>query len=455
MPRFWKKLQIEQGWEPALEAVLREKLAALEVSNLDWIKAFAADAPPAKLAFYAPPPATRPADAPAGLRPLMALVQVTEPGIRAVLQDWLADVYLADDMPAALAARQTLPEGGTFVVKAGHLVGRSSVQLYAPDAEQAGMLARAQEIENLHKQVRAQMLLSDEAKSDAVRADAAYSQSSQMLVQARARAEQATRRVHTLQMDVLKLSQAMERYTARSGQIDGELEEIRAQIEEQRAIRAESEATFEQHDAALADMQARFEDGQQAFEALEVRLGDARSGLRDLERAAQEAHFAERNLHNRIAELKRNIQVATDQAQQIVLTLENARAELETINEQTAHTGLQDALERRAEKEEKLRLARTELDALSAQLRQFDEQRLGAERAQQPLRDRITEAAQGAGRAPELRTVLRAADHRQRGRSRAGRTPERRTEAVVPAGRSHAHQQRHQRAGPGQHGRAR
>ncbi|MGN5353474.1 AAA family ATPase [Ralstonia sp. L16] len=132
-------------------------------------------------------------------------------------------------------------------------------------------------------------------------------------------------------------------------------------------------------------------DSQQAFEALEVRLSDARNALRDQERGAQEAHFAERNLQNRIAELKRNIQVASDQAQQIVLTLENARAELETINEQTAHTGLQEALERRAEKEEKLGQARMELDALTAQLRTHDEQRLTAERAQQPLRDRITE----------------------------------------------------------------
>ena len=59
--------------------------------------------------------------------------------------------------------------------------------------------------------------------------------------------------------------------------------------------------------------------------------------------------------------------------------LENARAELETINEQTANTGLQEALEVRAEKEQKLSAARIELDALSAQLRQFDEQRLAAE----------------------------------------------------------------------------
>ena len=48
--------------------------------------------------------------------------------------------------------------GGAFVVKAGHVVTRVGVQLYAADSEQAGMLARQQEIENLARQVRAQAL---------------------------------------------------------------------------------------------------------------------------------------------------------------------------------------------------------------------------------------------------------------------------------------------------------
>ncbi len=391
LPRLWKKIHIEPGWENALESVLREKLAALEVSNLDWIKGLLTDAPPATLAFYAPPPAARPGEAPAGLRPLMSLLQITEPGIRAVMQDWLADVYTADDMEQALAARANLPEGATFVVAEGHLVGRSSVHLYAADSEQAGMLAREQEIENLQKQARAQTLLADEAKAQAVRAEAAYTEGSRKLVEARADSERVTRRVHGLQMDVLKLSQAMERYAARSSQIREELEEIAAQIDEQRALKAESEANFERHDTELAEMQAAHEDHQMAYEALDAKLSDARQQLRDLERAAQEAVFAERNLATRIDELRRNIQVAGDQSERIAESLENARAELETINEQTAHTGLQEALELRAEREQKLATARIELDALSAQLRQFDEQRLAAERSLQPLRDRITE----------------------------------------------------------------
>ena len=391
LPRLWKKLHVEAGWETALEAVLRERLAALEVSNLDWVKAFATDAPPAKLAFYAPPPAGQAPAAPAGLAPLLSLVRIDDAGLRAVLNEWLGTTFVAADLSEGLAKRAQLPEGGAFVVKAGHMVTRVGVQLYAADSEQAGMLARQQEIENLMRQVRAQALLADDARAAAVRAEAAHTQAAQALADLRQQAERATQRVHALQMEVLKLTQAYERYTARSTQIREELEEIRAQIEEQRALRAESEANFERHDAELAELQARFEDNQLAFEALDEELGAARNEARDLERAAGDARFAARNMANRIEELKRNIQIAHDQRERVAASLEDARTELETINEQTAHTGLQDALEIRAEKEEALRAARAELDDLSAKLRAADETRLTAERALQPLRDRITE----------------------------------------------------------------
>ncbi|MFD1556389.1 chromosome segregation protein SMC [Paraburkholderia silviterrae] len=391
LPRLWKKLHVEAGWETALEAVLRERLAALEVSNLDWVKAFATDAPPAKLAFYAPPPAGQATAAPAGLTPLLSLVRIDDAGLRAVLNEWLGTAFVATDLAEALGKRAQLPEGGAFVVKAGHTVTRVGVQLYAADSEQAGMLARQQEIENLTRQVRAQALLADDARAAAVRAEAAHTQAAQALTELRQQAERATQRVHALQMEVLKLTQAHERYTARSTQIREELEEIRTQIEEQRALRAESEANFERHDVELAELQARFEDNQLAFEALDEELGAARNEARDLERAAGDARFAARNMANRIEELKRNIQVAHDQSERVAVSLEDARAELETINEQTAHTGLQDALEIRAVKEEALRAARAELDDLSAKLRAADETRLTAERALQPLRDRITE----------------------------------------------------------------
>ncbi|VVE81301.1 chromosome segregation protein SMC [Pandoraea sputorum] len=391
LPRLWKKLHIEPGWEPALESVLRERLAALEISNLDWVKAFASDAPPAKLAFYSPPPAALPMEAPASLRPLLSLLRIDDPGLRAVLQEWLGHVFVADDLAQAMVARAQLPEGASIVVKAGHQVTRVGVQLYAADSEQAGLLARQQEIENLGKQLRAQALLSDEAKSAAVRAEAAYSQAAQSLSEVRGRAERATQRVHALQMDVLKLTQAYERYNARSTQIDEELREIAAQIEEQLAMRAESEANFEQSDARLAELQATFEDGQLEFESLDSQLSDARNRARELERLAQEASYGQKGICSKIDEHRRSIQTALEQAERLVVSIEQAQAELALITEQTAENGLQDALELRAEKEEILGAARIELDALTQKLRQSDEERLAAERGLQPLRDRITE----------------------------------------------------------------
>ena len=61
---LWSRIHIEPGWETALEAALRERMNALEVGRLDMVRAFAADAPPAKLAFYTPPAPRSPEHAP-------------------------------------------------------------------------------------------------------------------------------------------------------------------------------------------------------------------------------------------------------------------------------------------------------------------------------------------------------------------------------------------------------
>lgn len=57
---LWSRIHIEAGWENALESALRERMAALEVSRLDMVRAFASDAPPAKLTFFSPPQASVP-----------------------------------------------------------------------------------------------------------------------------------------------------------------------------------------------------------------------------------------------------------------------------------------------------------------------------------------------------------------------------------------------------------
>jgi chromosome segregation protein len=393
MPRLWQKLHIDQGWETALESVLRERTSALEMSNLDWAKSFFNDAPPAKLALFSANAAAAVAtpEAPAGLKPFLNLLQLNDPGLRAVLQDWLHNVFIADDTAAAFVDRNKLPAGAFFVTKQGHVISRSSVRFYASDSEQDGMLARQQEIENITKQLRAQQMLADEAKSRAVRADAAMTQAAQRLQEIRQRVATLTQTVHSLQIEVMKLSEVQERFNQRSSQIVADLEEIAAHEGEQQQIKAESEAKFEQLDIELAELQEKHEESQTAYLAKEQQLNDARQRLRELERGAQEAEFAEKSHRAKIDELTRSIAVAQEQAAQLFNSMQQGHLELESLDDQAAQAGLQELLDRRSDQERTLADARHELDQLTQKLRQHEETRMQSERSLQPQRDRITE----------------------------------------------------------------
>ncbi|MEC5160182.1 MULTISPECIES: chromosome segregation protein SMC [unclassified Janthinobacterium] len=390
LPRLWQKLQIEQGWESAIESVLRERTGALQVSNIDWAKAFFGDAPPAKLALFAPAPAA-PAPELAGLKPLLNVLKLNDPGLRGLLQDWLHNAFASDDAAEALRERATLPAGGYFVTRQGHVIGQSSVRFYAADSEQEGMLGRQQEIDNLDKQLRAQQLLADEARARSVRADAGVANLTRQLAELRQRVQSLTQSVHTLQLDVVKLSEVEARFNQRSGQIQADLAEIGAQEAEQMQVKMESEEKFEQLDCDLGDLQQAHEDGHTDFLNQEQRLTDARERLREMERAAQEAEFAEKSQRAKIEELRRGIATATTQAAQVTVSLQAGQRELANLESGAAADGLQDLLERRTTQERALADARHELDQITQQLRLSEDARTQSERSLQPQRDKIME----------------------------------------------------------------
>jgi chromosome segregation protein len=184
LPGLWTRIHIEPGWETALESALRERINALEVGRVETVRAFATDAPPAKLAFYTPPQAAI-ASTHHTLSRLSDLLRLGDAGLKALLNDWLEGVYTASNIDEALAARDKLTHGEVIMTPEGHAVSQFAVAFYAPDSEQAGMLARAQEIENLERQLRAQTLIVEDSRSATVRAEAAYTDASQRLVSAR------------------------------------------------------------------------------------------------------------------------------------------------------------------------------------------------------------------------------------------------------------------------------
>ncbi len=389
--RLWQKLHIEPGWETALEAVLRERMAGLELRQLEHARAFAGDPPPSRLAFYQlSAMASAPASVP-GRQALASLLRVSEPELLALLNDWLSHVYVCDDIDQALAQRSELPAGGLFVVRGGHLVDRHSIRFYAADSEQEGLLARQQEIENLQRDLKARQLIADETIGLVSRAESAWQQASASLVPARQRVAELTRRLHDVQLEYSKVRQQAEQSHERAGRIHEDLAEIKLQTEELMATKEEAEARFEELDVQLGEHQMRFSDAEISGEGLQEEAERARQVLRDLERSAHEAEYAERALQTRIADLRRNLQLAKDQAQRAHDELEGLQGELFELDASASQAGLQEALALRLEREEALNLARVELDNLAADLRSADEERVSMERSLEPRRARIME----------------------------------------------------------------
>lgn len=387
---LWSRIHIEQGWENALEAALRERLGALEVSRLEMVRAFGNDAPPAKLAFYSPPAAGAP-EGSASLPRLSSLLRLNDAGQQALLNDWLHGCYTAASFEEALAQRGSLQPGEVIYVQSGHAVSAHSVNFYAPDSEQAGLLARQQEMENLERQLRAQTLITEEARTALVRAEAAYADAASRLVTARREAAETQSRAHELQVETLRMTQLAEQTRARSQQLAADIGEVDAQLEELQERRIAAEGRFEELDMQLADSQERHAELDERVIEAGRALAASREQHRSLERQAQEATFSQRTLEARRAELNRSIETAAQQTVALTDEDERARAELGRLSDAAAQAGLQDALSLKLEREAALGSARSQYDDLTLKLRASDERRLQLERELDPLRQRITE----------------------------------------------------------------
>ncbi|HEX7387284.1 MAG TPA: chromosome segregation protein SMC [Castellaniella sp.] len=392
LARLWRLLQVDPGWETALEAVLHERMNALGLRTLDHVRAFAQDAPPARLAFYqAPLQAPAGPQAPPGARPLLDFVQARESGLLPLLQGWLSGVYVADDLGVALARRAELPAGAFWVVAAGHRVDSDSVRFYAAEGEQAGQLARQQQIDNLGRELKAAQLIVDQAVDAHAQAEADCRALTQELQPARQRIGELMRTHHEAELQLSHLRQQHAQSDEQARRIARDLEELQAQQQAVAARRDESEARFEVLDETLAVQQQQVADRDQQIEALAAQAEQARQQGRDRERAVQEADYAVRLLQTRLEELHRTLRLADEQSRRSGVELESLQGELFELDETAAQAGLQDALAARVACEDALREARVTQDAQAQGLRESDEGRMVIERELDPLRARITD----------------------------------------------------------------
>ncbi|RMX08425.1 chromosome segregation protein SMC [Corticibacter populi] len=397
--QLWKRLQVEAGWEQAAEAALRERMAALPVSRLDHVRGFAGaeTRPPTKLVFYAESEVAAGTDATAlahpalGLPALASRIRCADARLQAIVADWLHGCYSADALDEALAARGQLREGEQILLAQGHSVTRHSLGFYAEDSEQAGLLARAQEIEILQGECEAQTAIVQDGRATLAQAEAAYQHAASAIQQKRNAADQAQKQAHALQVEVMRRAQEAEQVRTANARLEGDWQEMQQSLEELEERSIAAEARFEELDTQLAELQGQQMEADEQADAAERRLNEAREQLRQLERQLQESQFGQQSIQHRRQELQRNLFTADQQLQALQSELEAAQAEVARYAETGALDGLEEAEARKIAREDALRAARQHYDELGRQLRAGEEARMQLERTLEPMRQHITE----------------------------------------------------------------
>ncbi|MDR1310951.1 MAG: chromosome segregation protein SMC [Burkholderiaceae bacterium] len=387
------QLQVEQGWEVALESLLGSRTQARNLSRLEWTEALASDPPKARISFYSMPPALLPegknSPEKTGWAPFVRLLRIQDELCAAVLHNWLHDVYAASSMKEALAQRRALPEGACFVLREGHIVDRHSVCFYAAESETEGVLVRQKEIEALQEAQQGEKSALEAEKACLSARESEVDLCHREMQQKHQQATALTRELHTLQLQVVRLSESRDHFLHRQDQIELLLAEIGAQEAEQGSLCASEEARMEALDASLSECQLWEEASRGDLEEREEKWQALQQCIREGERKAQEIAFQEEAQKKRMDELDRHIGTAREQVAQLSDDMGQSRLSLEELDDHVARDNLQVLLDQRVSQENRLTLLRQKLDEAGQALREAQEQRLLAERELQPQREKI------------------------------------------------------------------
>ncbi|MDA8257404.1 MAG: chromosome segregation protein SMC [Betaproteobacteria bacterium] len=379
---LWQAIQVEAGWETAVEAVLRERFSALAV-DADAVRAALASPPPAILTLAL---AREAAVKPVVADSLHSKVRCDDARWSGVLDEWLAGVAVADDLAAQLPLN-----AGQRVSRAGHLLTPAGLTLYVPDAKTHGVIERQREIDDLSALLTTRAAVEEAAREVQRSAEQQLADCQAQLGAGRRAMQEAQQAFHAAQVEALKLSQAQTRFEERSAQIDRDLAELQRQEEMEQARRERAESEGELQRERLGEVRQRLEQALEIHRQKDAALREARALEIQLGREAQEAGFSERECLSKLEDNARAAATASSQLQRIEAETAAAGTEIAGINDAVLLEQLHAALDAKQGKESALAERRNVLETAAGELRSLDEQRLKLEQGLVPLRDRIND----------------------------------------------------------------
>ncbi len=394
--RVGESLQVDPGWENAVEAALGQLIEGVLVEAPESLVDAIGELGDDRLALVDPTAG----DVDCAPTSLAARVK----GPRAILR-LLAPLHAAEDMGAARALLPRLGEGESIITREGERLGAGWLRVLRSGAAKQGALLREREIQSLRSDIEGLLAREQELESLQV-------QLRDRALAAEQQREDAQRTLYMAHRSVSELAGQLQSQQGRLDSARGRIEKIDAELaqlaETADASREQSREARTRQEEAVMKM-SELEDARQQLDAERTRLGEARDRARTLARESRDtAHALALTLESqrtRIASLAQALDRMGGQRGQLDSRLEELTSQLMEGDSpvDTLEAQRQVALEQRVSAEQALTQARTRVDGIDADLRRFEQVR--QQRDEQALQQR---EAIGQRRLDQQALVLKA-----------------------------------------------
>jgi len=380
-PRLLEQLEVDSGWQLAVETVLGDYLQAVCVDDVGSLGELLGTLEKGQVALVE-------RNHYAGASGDYLASKVRDRGLAANL---LAGVRVADDLSAAMALRGSLAAGESIVTPDGIWLGGNWLRVTRVAGEQGGVIARQQELETLSARIATEQARIEELEAELAAAKEHAGQLEELRQQQQRELQAATRQHADYSARLSAHRAKVEQLNARRERLEADIEEARQQF------RLEQESIAEARQI-LSEAIERMEADSREREALlstrddtRNRLDSVRQKARHDKDAAHQSAMRHQSLQTQLASMRQTIDRTQSQVGQLQERRETLRSTLsENDNPLDAlQLELDAQLELRLESEGELTTARQAVSEIEHQLRQAEQQRAAIEQRAQTARSEL------------------------------------------------------------------
>jgi chromosome segregation protein len=386
-PRLAEELHVHDGWARAVEMVLGFRLEAVCVDTLDeYATALERFSEGGLTLFDAGTAADPQRDHHSGADFLAAKVDAPWS-----LASVLAGVRTADSLSEALAMRGRLASHESVVTPQGIWIGASWIRVSRTPDEEAGVLAREQEIKSLAEEFsRLQRQVEGcEAGFDDYRRRRDTSESA--LEQAQADLAEHHRHAAALESELGAARARQEQSRERAATLGAECSDLESQLAAEQEVLSRARARWQQSTRDVERLSGEREDWMRRREALRQRLEETRETWQGAREKAYDLGLKAESLRAQAQSLDEGRDRNVDHVQQLEARIREHRAALEagTAPLAEAEAALEEKLNARSLIDESLRSARERVETTEARVRELEQERVAKEQAVGEERTRL------------------------------------------------------------------